>query len=599
MSNTGFKGVDVRQTGSELVFDAFLQTSGGALVTSGTTNFYIMELQSDGTIKTYDFNSNTFTTGAVTTENLAGTYRKSNNGTTDTGLWTATLSTLTAFTVGAIYLIRVNNSAAFPTDQMRKFQFGSAEGDLVVTAGTTGNAYLRSDATKWLTGTIPTPNTTGVPIVDLGFLSGTAYVAGAIPAVAAGANGGLMTTGSNVGPWSVSGGIQFSNASGDALKLVSTGGSGNGLNAIGNGAGAGISGTAGITGPGMSLNGGATSGTGLVVTAANGLAVSLLSGGIHHGVAISAGSTGDALHLVGGTTSGAAINLSNTSGNVVAIAGTVNATSIQSIFNGVLTGDVQGRLLGGGSSAITGIGAQVDVEQWHTGPVPTPNVSGVPIVDVNYVDGLPATTSSSPIAANITQWLGGTPNALVAGNVQVDVAQWLGATPGTLVSGSVPGIVEGYASGEDPATLVLDVAASSHNTGGSIGAKINAAASAGDPWSTVLPGTYVTGEAGYILGHLISSILKTPANPIQADSNGYVTLNSNGLSQIVPEPFAGVSIDLRQAIGLLLCAACYGVVGNLPNSPAQIFSPDGTKERATIAFDSNNNRLTIQFVNLP
>src|SRR6516164_7394609 len=110
MANTGFKGVDVRQTGAELVFRAFLQTSAGAVVTTGTTNLYLMELQSDGTIKTYDFNDNTFKTTAVTTEPLAMTYRKSNNATTDTGLWTVVLSTLTGFTIGAVYLVRINNT---------------------------------------------------------------------------------------------------------------------------------------------------------------------------------------------------------------------------------------------------------------------------------------------------------------------------------------------------------------------------------------------------------------------------------------------------------------------------------------------------------
>src|ERR1700722_14724038 len=152
MANTGFKGIDIVQTGSELVFRAFLQTSTGALVTSGTTNFYLMELQSDGTIKTYDFSSNTFKTATVTTETLAATYRKSNNGATDTGLWTATLSTLTGFTVGAIYLVRVNNSGASPTDQMREFQYGSDQGDLGVTAsGSTGLGYLQIDSTYWVT----------------------------------------------------------------------------------------------------------------------------------------------------------------------------------------------------------------------------------------------------------------------------------------------------------------------------------------------------------------------------------------------------------------------------------------------------------------
>lgn len=135
MANTGFKGIDVRLAANELVFRALLQTSGGALVTSGATILYIYEMQSDGTIKTYDFNDNTFKTTVCTTPTLALAYRRSNNATVDTGLWTVALATLTGFTVGAVYIVHVQNSGAFPTDQQREFQFGSVQGDFVVSAG--------------------------------------------------------------------------------------------------------------------------------------------------------------------------------------------------------------------------------------------------------------------------------------------------------------------------------------------------------------------------------------------------------------------------------------------------------------------------------
>src|ERR1017187_9746481 len=94
------KGLDVRQTGTSIVFRAFLQTSAGALLGTGTTVLSIQELQSDGTIKSYDFNDNTFKTTALTTPTLAMTHRPSNNATTTTGFWTAALATLTGFTVG-------------------------------------------------------------------------------------------------------------------------------------------------------------------------------------------------------------------------------------------------------------------------------------------------------------------------------------------------------------------------------------------------------------------------------------------------------------------------------------------------------------------
>ena len=160
------KGIDVRRTGGTLVFRALLQDSTGAIVTSGTTTLYLYELQSDGTIKSYDFNDNTFKATALTTETLAMTHRKGNNATTNTGLWTATLATLTGFTVGAVYFVEVNNTGASPANQVREFQYGSDQGDLITTAGATGVAYVQSDATLWKTGTIPTPTVAGVPNVN-------------------------------------------------------------------------------------------------------------------------------------------------------------------------------------------------------------------------------------------------------------------------------------------------------------------------------------------------------------------------------------------------------------------------------------------------
>jgi hypothetical protein len=81
-------------------------------------------------------------------------------------------------------------------------------------------------------------------------------------------------------------------------------------------------------------------------------------------------------------------------------------------------------------------------------------------------------------------------------------------------------VVEAYASGQDPATLVLDVAASSHNTANTIGAKINAAGSASDPWSVSLPGSYTSGQAGYIVGTNLNAAVSTRSTLTQSQVTG-------------------------------------------------------------------------------
>lgn len=146
MANTGFKGIDVRQTGNQLVFRAFLTTSG-AVLTSGTGTLELYEIQSDGTLKSYDFADNTFKTTTLTTATLALTHRTGNNSATNTGIWTAVLSTLTGFTAGGMYLSIVRNSSADTPVQAREFQYGSEQGDQVVTAVSTGVGAVNVNTT--------------------------------------------------------------------------------------------------------------------------------------------------------------------------------------------------------------------------------------------------------------------------------------------------------------------------------------------------------------------------------------------------------------------------------------------------------------------
>ena len=54
----------------------------------------------------------------------------------------------------------------------------------------------------------------------------------------------------------------------------------------------------------------------------------------------------------------------------------------------------------------------------------------------------------------------------------------------------------------DIAQAVLNATAAMYNAGGTIGNKINSAASAGDPWTTPIPGSYPAGSAGQLLGNL-------------------------------------------------------------------------------------------------
>jgi len=66
-------------------------------------------------------------------------------------------------------------------------------------------------------------------------------------------------------------------------------------------------------------------------------------------------------------------------------------------------------------------------------------------------------------------------------------------------------------SADDIAQAVWMSVAASLNVAGTMGAKLNGAASAGDPWSTTLPGSYTTGEAGKILSDMETLIKQIKA----------------------------------------------------------------------------------------
>lgn len=147
----GAKGIFFRQTGDRIIFRESLKDSSGVGVTSGTTSLRIWELQTDATLKQYDFNDNTFKTSALTTATASMTHQTSNNSTYNTGIWTYNLTTVTGFTIGNVYIYSVNNTTATPPIIEREFQYGGFEGDFLVSAGSTGQTYLQTDTTKIVT----------------------------------------------------------------------------------------------------------------------------------------------------------------------------------------------------------------------------------------------------------------------------------------------------------------------------------------------------------------------------------------------------------------------------------------------------------------
>jgi hypothetical protein len=132
---------------------------------------------------------------------------------------------------------------------------------------------------------------------------------------------------------------------------------------------------------------------------------------------------------------------------------------------------------------------QVDVVEWLGTAAATPTVAGVPEVDLTHIAGAAVSTSTAQLGVNTVQ-AGGTAwgsGAITAASIAPDA---IGASE--LAADAVAEIAD----------QVWDEVLSGHLTAGSTGAALNGAGSAGDPWTTALPGAYGAGSAGHIVGNL-------------------------------------------------------------------------------------------------
>lgn len=219
------------------------------------------------------------------------------------------------------------------------------------------------------------------------------------------------------------------------------------------------------------------------------------------------------------TTTTTATNLTNapTSGDFTATMKTsLNAATPASVVGAVgsVTGNVGGNVNGSVASVVGAVGSVTGAVGSVTG-----NVGGLVVGSVASVVADVGITQAGADKV----WASAARTLTSFGTLVADVATavWAAATR-TLSAFAFQPTVGGYASGQDPATLVLDVSAASHNIANSIGAKINAAGGAADPWATALPGAYGAGTAGYEVGNMIPLLLKYDFTSISGEANNSV-----------------------------------------------------------------------------
>lgn len=120
------QGIDILATDGVRVHEFAWVDSSSNPVTTGTATYKIAEVQSDGTLKYFEFdagiNQYTFIVGGTDSASLTHA---------GDGIWTAVVPSLTGFSEKGTYILIATHSVQ--GTQYRKFQHGGAHGDMQVT----------------------------------------------------------------------------------------------------------------------------------------------------------------------------------------------------------------------------------------------------------------------------------------------------------------------------------------------------------------------------------------------------------------------------------------------------------------------------------
>lgn len=174
--------------------------------------------------------------------------------------------------------------------------------------------------------------------------------------------------------------------------------------------------------------------------------------------------------------------------------------------------------------------------------------------------------------ANITAW-----TVNITGNLSGSVGSVSGNVGGD-VQGNVDGTVGSVADVTTIVDGVWDAPITDHLDPGSTGAALNAAGSAGDPWSTPLPGAYGAGTAGYIIGTNVDAPISDVPNALLTEADGVET-----------------GITVQQGLRVILAAAA-GKANGFTGSPTDTVHYRNQADdlnRITANVDDKGNRTSV------
>ena len=129
------------------------------------------------------------------------------------------------------------------------------------------------------------------------------------------------------------------------------------------------------------------------------------------------------------------------------------------------------------------------------------------------------------------------PAALVSGRIDASV--------GAMAANTLTASALATDAREEIADQVWDEAIAGHLGAGSTGAALNAAGSAGDPWTTPLPGAYGAGTAGNIVGTNLDATVSSRATPAQVNTEVDTALADVRLDELLAARIRTSTAPLR------------------------------------------------------
>lgn len=291
-------------------------------------------------------------------------------------------------------------------------------------------------------------------------------------------------------------------------------------------------------------------------------------------------------------------------------------TTVMTLYP-VDTGDVKVDVTAFGGTAGAFAGGRPEVNASHAGG--TAWASGAITADSIASNAITAAKIATGAIASAKFAAGAIDAAAIATDaITDDKIQTAAITASKFASGAIDAAALNATAVAEIADGVWDEAISGHLTSGTTGAALNGAGSAGDPWSTALPGAYGAGTAGKIVGDNLNgtmtsrasqtsldtlatyvdtevAAIKTktdnlPAAPAATGDIPTAAQNAAGLLDLANGVETGLTVreSLRAAVSALV-----GILAGAATGTITIRNYGNTKTRITATVDADGNRSAV------